>query len=531
MEWNGIIGLISVATGMGLGFALRTVMAKMQAQSIERQASSRRTEADRDAKSIRREAEIQARAEVLRVREKFEQEVKEQRHNLETLRDHLTKREAGLVEREENLDRKASVLDRKEQSIDRKLDAADAKLASAEETRAAVAAREKEVARAAADATAQLQRLAGMTRDEARRTLFDRTEREVRGELGTLVRRLQEEARATADAEARDVILGAVYRYGRSHASESLTTVVPIADDTVKGHVIGRDGRNIRALEAATGVSFLMDDTPGAIVISAFDPVRREIARRTLVTLLEDGRIHPVRIEEVAARVRDGMETALSETGAAVAAELDLQGLAPDVLRAVGRLRFRTSFSQNVLDHSKEVASLMGMMAAEIGLDAAVARRVGLLHDIGKALDHEVEGAHASIGAALLRQNGEAADVVAGVEFHHDKTESSAYAMLCATADAISSARPGARIESSEIFLNRVQKLEEIATSCEGVRKAYAVQAGRELRVIVDPESVGDAEAVVLARDISKRIEGEVKFPGQIRVTVIRETRCVEYAR
>ena len=524
MEWNGIIGLLSVATGMVLGFALRTVLAKMQAQSIERQASSRRSEADRDAKSIRREAEIQARAEVLRVREKFEQEVKEQRRNLEKLSAHLTKREAGLVEREENLDRKASVLDRKEQTIDRKLDAAESKLA-------AVETREKDAARAAADASAQLQRLAGMTRDEARRTLFDRTEREVRAELGTFIRRLEEEAREKADASARDIVLGAVQRYGASHASEAMTTVVPVADEGAKGHIIGRDGRNIRALEAATGVSFLIDDTPGAVVISGFDPVRREIARRSLTILLEDGRIHPVRIEETVERVKADLDSAMDEAGAEAVAELDLQGLAPEVMRAVGRLRFRTSFSQNVLAHSKEVAALMGVMAAEIGLDPALARRVGLLHDIGKALDHEVEGAHAAIGAALLRRNGEASEIVAGVEFHHEKTESSAYAMLCATADAISSARPGARVESTEIFLNRVRKLEEIATSAEGVRKAYAVQAGRELRVIVDADVLGDAESKVLARDIADRIVDQVKFPGQIRVTVIRETRCVEYAR
>ena len=511
MEWNGIIGLISVAVGMVLGFAARTIMAKMQAQSIERQASSRKTEADRDAKSIRKEAEIQARAEVLRVREKFEQEVKEQRRSLETLRDHLTKREASLSEREENLDRKSSILDRKEQTIDRKLDAADARLNE-------IDTREKAAAKLSAEASAQLQRLAGMTRDEARRDLFDRTEREVRAELGTLIRRLEEETRKNAERTARDVILGAMHRYAGSHASESMTTTLPLPSEALKGHIIGRDGRNIRALETA-------------VVISSFAPGRREVARRALAELLEDGRIHPARIEEVVAKAQKEIDGVMDEAGEAVVSELDLQNVAPEVIRVLGRLQFRSSFSQNVLNHSREVGALMGMMASEIGLDPAIARRVGLFHDIGKALDHEIEGPHASIGAALLRKCGEAPEVVAGVEFHHDKTESSAYAMLCATADAISSARPGARTESTEIFVNRVSKLEEIANAYPGVKKAFAVQAGRELRIIVDSDVLGDAEAKVLARDVSRKIQEQVKFPGQIRVVVIRETRCVEYAR
>ena len=524
MEWSGIIGLLCLTAGIGLGFALRTMLARMQAQSIERQASSRRTEADREAKSIRKEAEIQARAEVLRVRERFEQEVKEQRRSLETLRVSLDKRETGLASREENLDRKSTILDRKEQTVDRKIEAAEARTA-------AVAVREKEVAQLSAEATAQLQRLAGMTREEARRSLFERTEREVRGELGTLVRRMEEEARQDADRAARDILVDAMHRYAGSHASEGMTTTVPLASEAQKGHVIGRDGRNIRALEAATGVSFLVDETPEAVVVSSFDPVRREVARRALVALLEDGRIQPARIEEVVARVQGELDALMTEVGEEAIAELSLQNVAPELVRTLGRLRFRTSFSQNVLQHSREVGALMGMIASEIGLDAAVARRVGLFHDIGKALDHEAEGSHAAIGAALLRKCGEAPEVVAGVEFHHEKMETSAYAMLCATADAISSARPGARNEPSEIFVTRMRKLEEIATAAPGVKRAFAVQAGRELRIMVDPESVGDAEAKMLARDVSRQIAEQVRFPGQIRVVVIRETRCIEYAR
>lgn len=524
MEWNGIIGLVSVAIGMGLGFAARTIMAKMQAQSIERQATSRKTEADRDARSIRKEAEIQARSEVLRVREKFEQEVKEQRHSLETLRGNLTKRETALAEREENLDRKSSILDRKEQTIDRKLESVDAKLAVLE-------TREKEAKRLEAEAAMQLQKLAGMTRDEARRSLFSRTEHEVRAELGTVVRRLEEETRKEADRTARDILLDAMHRYALSHASEAMTTSVPISSTMSKGHIIGKDGRNIRTLEAVTGVTILMDDTPDAILISGFDPVRREVARRAIEELLEDGRIHPTRIEETVAKIRQDLDKLMTESGEEVIGALGLQNVAPEVARAMGRLHFRTSFSQNVLVHSREVGTLMGMMASELGLDADIARRVGLFHDIGKAMDHEAEGPHAAIGAALLRKNGESPEVVAGVEFHHERMESSVYAMLCSTADAISSARPGARSEVTEMYINRVSRIEEIAAEQAGVKKAYAVQAGRELRIIVDPEAVGDAEAKMLARDVTRTIKEQVNFPGQIRVVVIRETRCVEYAR
>lgn len=524
MEWNGIIGLVSVPIGIAIGFAARTILAKMQAQSIERQASSRKTEADRDARSIRREAEIQARSEILRVREKFEQEVKENRHSLEVLRDNLTRRESALTEREENLDRKASILDRKEHTIDQKLELLDARLTTAE-------SREKDAARLAAEASANLQRLAGMTREEARRDLFARIERETRADLGTLIRRLEEETRRNADRTARTILLEAMHRYSGSHASEAMTSTLQLPSEDMRGYIIGREGRNIRALEAATGVTLQLDDAPGAVLISAFDPLRREVARRTLMELIGDGRIQPARIEETVARVRNDLSAIMQEAGETAIAELNLQNVSPEIARVLGRLQFRTSFSQNVLQHSREVAALMGMIASEIGLDAAIARRVGLFHDIGKALDHEIEGPHASIGASLLRKHGEAKEVVAGVEHHHDHIETSVYAMLCATADAISSARPGARAETTELFINRVTQIEEIATQETGVKKAYALQAGRELRVMVDSEALGDAESKLLARDLSRKIQEQVTFPGQIRVVVIRETRCIEYAR
>ncbi len=531
MVWNWLVGFISVIIGVVLGFVIRTFMAKMQAQSIEQQANFRQNEAVRDAKSIRKEAEIQARTEILKVREKFEQEVKEQRRDLDTLRDRLTKRETALAEREANLDRKATVLDRKEQTAEQRLVSVDEKLTAIDTRTTAVEAREKEVAKALAEANARLQALAKMTRDEAKRELFARTEAEVKSELGTMIRRTREDLSQRAESEARELLVGAVQRYAASHASEMMTSLVELPGDDMKGRIIGRDGRNIRALEAATGVSFLVDETPGAVTVSSFDPLRREIARRVLEVLVQDGRVFPARIEELVEKARKDVDSLMDENGRETLRELGVQGAAPEVVRALGRLRFRTSFSQNVLTHSKEVGTLMGMLAAELGLDVGVAKRVGLFHDIGKALDQENEGTHASLGAGLLRKAGEAPEVVAGVEFHHEHLDNSVYAMLCSAADAMSSARPGARSESSEIFVNRVTKLEEIANAQPGVKKSYVFQAGRELRVVVDPETVGDEAAVVLARDISKKIESGMQYPGQIRVVVLRELRCVEYAR
>ncbi len=519
-----LMGIVAVAVGIVLGFLARTLMARAQSQSSERQANVKLTEAERDAKSMRREAELQARQEVIRAREEFEQSTKERRSELNAVETQLTKRETALSQREENLDRKATVLDRKEQTVDTKLGELQLRQESVEK-------RETEAEKLKRESDARLQKLAGMTHEEARRDLFDRVERDVRGELSGLVRRVQEEARETADREARVILATAMQRYAASHACESVTSTVPLASDDIKGRIIGREGRNIRALEAATGVTMLVDDTPEAVVISGFDPIRREIARQALEALVADGRIHPARIEEVVAKIEENMEQLLFEAGEEAVYNANIQAVDPELVKKLGRLKFRTSYSQNVLLHSIEVASLMSVMAPEVGLDPAVARRVGLFHDIGKAMDHQVEGSHAAIGADFLRKCGESEEVITGVATHHKVSEASLYGVLCATADAISSSRPGARMESTGIYLQRLEKLESIANSFEGVRKTYAVQAGREVRVIVDPDSVADEEAMLMARDISRRIEAELQYPGQIRVIVIREKRCVEYAR
>ncbi len=521
-DW--VVGIASVTVGGALGFLARTLMARVQAQSAERKASQRLSEAEREARGLRREAEIQARSEVIRAREEFEASVKERRHELSATEAQLGKREQTLAQREENLDRKATLMDKKEQSIERKTQELQVRLE-------ALARREGDVARSAAEADGRVQRLAGMTREEARRELLEETEREVRSELSGLVRRVQVETREDADRDARAIVATAMHRYAGSHASETMTSTVALPSDDIKGRIIGREGRNIRALEAATGVTMLIDDTPEAVVISGFDPIRREIARQALEALIADGRIHPARIEEVVGKIESNMAQLMFEAGEESLYKAGIQGADVELVRTLGRLKFRTSYSQNVLLHAQEVSALMGVMAAELGLDANIARRVGLFHDVGKALDHQIEGAHAAIGADYLRKCGEAEEVIAGVAGHHEETEVSIYAVLCATADAISSTRPGARMESTGVYLHRLEKLEQIANDFPGVRKSYAVQAGRELRVLVDPEGVSDEDALLLAREACRRIETELQYPGQIRVVVIREKRCIGYAR
>jgi len=378
----------------------------------------------------------------------------------------------------------------------------------------------------------KLQRIAGMTEAEARVTLLARVEADVHNEVGGLIRRLQAEARDTAEREAQKIVTLAIQRYAASHASEMMTCSVALPNDDMKGRIIGREGRNIRAIEAATGINILVDDTPEAVVISGFDPVRREVARLSLERLIQDGRIHPARIEEVVAKAKDEIDECIRQAGEEAIYKLGIQGFEPELIRTLGRLKFRSSYSQNVLMHSVEVAQLMGVMAAELGLDVMLAKRIGLLHDIGKALDHDIEGSHALIGADLLRRLGESAVVVNAVAAHHDDVPGeSLYAILASAGDAISASRPGARSETTDIYVKRLEKLEAIADGFPGVEKSYAIQAGREVRVVVQPEKVNEHEAMAMARNICKKIESDLQYPGQIRVMVVRETRSVEYAR
>jgi ribonuclease Y len=513
-----LIGLIVAVAGLAAGYGIRFWIGRYHSDSAEQQAKVRLDEAAREADGLRREGQIQAKAEVLKAREEFEKSVKSRREELNDL-------ERRITERETNLERKVAMIDKKEHTVDERL-------GQVKQQSDALTKEREEVAQLAAEERGRLQRVAGMTQEEARRTLLSRMEEEVHGEIGVLLRRLHEGAKETAEREARTIIATAIQRYAVSHAGEMMTSTVALPGDDMKGRIIGRDGRNIRALESICGVNILIDDTPEAVVISGFDPIRREVARQALEELIADGRIHPARIEEVVAKVTGNLDETVRRAGEEAAYSVGIQGFEPELLRKLGRLKYRTSYSQNVLQHSLEVAGLMGVMAGELGLDSGLAKRIGLLHDIGKAVDHEVEGGHAMIGADLLKRYGESQMVINAVAAHHEEVASeSVYALLAAAADAISSSRIGARSETTEIYVKRLEKLESIANSFEGVEKSYAIQAGREVRVIVEPAKISDNDAMIMARNVSKKIEEGMQYPGQIRVMVIRETRAVEYAR
>jgi ribonucrease Y len=517
-----IIGLVSAIVGAVLGAAggywARHQASTRRADSSEKRARQMLADAQREAAVIRKDAEVQVKAEVLRAREEFDKTTAARRQELASM-------EERMVQRETNLDRKVALIDKKER-------AAEERAAEVERQAAELKNEKAKIDQIIAEEQEKLQRVAGMTQEEARKMLLTRIEKELHGEMGGLIRRLQEQAKETAEREAQKIVSQAVQRFAASHASEMMTSTVALPSEDMKGRIIGREGRNIRALEATTGVSILIDDTPEAIVISGFDPIRREIAKLALQQLISDGRIHPARIEEVVNQFRENMDEAIRKAGEEAAFTVGVHEIDPELIRRIGRLRYRTSYSQNVMTHSMEVAQLMGVMAGEMGLDVTLAKRIGLFHDIGKALDHEVEGGHAVIGADLLKRYGELPIVVNAVAAHHEEVPAeSVYAILASAADAISSARPGARSETTDIYVKRLEKLEGIANGFEGVVKSYAIQAGREVRVVVEPTKVDDSAAMVMARNISKKIESDLQYPGQIRVMVIRETRCVEYAR
>lgn len=510
--------LLAGVLGLAAGYLIRFIIGNYTASAKEIQARQKLADAERESKVIKKESEVAAKAEVLKAREEFEKSVEARKKELSQL-------EERSAQRELNLDRKVALIDKKETAIDAKV----AELNVKEEK----LKKEKElVEKQSAEERENLQRVACMTQDEARNTLLKRMEKEIRGEMGGLIRRLQEQAKDTAEREAQKIIAQAIQRCSVSHANESMTSTIVLPNDDMKGRIIGREGRNIRSLEAMTGVNILIDDTPEAVVISGFDPIRREVAKQALEVLVTDGRIHPARIEEAVQKAEESMEQTIRTAGEEIVFDLGLQAVDPELVRMLGRLKFRTSYSQNVLNHSREVARLMGIMAGEMGLDAGIAKRIGVFHDIGKALDHEVEGGHAVIGADLLKRHGEAQVVVNAVAAHHEEVEAeSIYAILASAADAISCSRLGARSETSEIYVKRLEQLENIANAVEGVKKSYAIHAGREIRVVVEPDLVDDNGAMIIARDISNRVEQELQYPGEIRVTVIREKRCVEYAR
>jgi ribonuclease Y len=475
-------------------------------------------QAKKDALDKRREAELEAKDLLHRMRQDFERETKDRRFELSNL-------EKRLSQKEENIDRRLDLLEKKERDIEGKNEF----MRKAEE---GLKAKELQLQALVAEEKERLQKISSLSAEEAKQILLSRLSEELNNEKAVFIKRQEEELRSISDKKAQEVVSLAIQRCAAEHAVESTVSVVTLPNDEMKGRVIGREGRNIRALEMATGVDVIIDDTPGAVTLSAFDTVRREIARLSLEKLISDGRIHPGRIEEIVEKTKKEMDDKIREEGERVVFEIGINGLHPEIIKLLGRLKYRTSFGQNALQHSKEVSFLLGVMASELKLDFKLARRIGLLHDIGKAVDHQIEGTHAKLGADLARKYNESPDVVSAIEAHHEEAQpTTMYAVLSIAADAISAARPGARRETLETYIKRLEKLEAIANLFKGVEKSFAIQAGREIRVIVQPEKINDADATNMARDIRKKIEEGMEYPGTIKVTVIRETRAIEYAK
>jgi ribonucrease Y len=502
-----VVAAAALAGGFGVAYMVLQRRQSNGSHTLELKAQQTLLEAETKAK----EKLLEAKEEAVKVRTAAEQEAREYRAQSQQI-------EKRLLQKEENLDRKGEDLNRRERELGNQQKSLDDIKARLEES---YHKQEQE-----------LQRVANMTRQEASGILMAQVEQDLRNEVARKVREAELSARDESERRAREIVTESIQRIAADQTAEVSVSVLPLPTDELKGRIIGKEGRNIRALQQATGIDLIVDDTPEAVIISGFDPVRREVARVALNKLIVDGRIHPARIEEIVAKSRQEVLQRVKEEGEGAVLELGLQGLHPEVVRHLGILRFRTSYGQQVLNHSKEVAYLAAMMASEIGADVRIAKLSGLLHDIGKAIDHEVEGSHAVIGADLLQRHQVPAAVVHAVRAHHyDEEPHTIEALLLIAADAISAARPGARRESLEAYVKRLEKLEEIANSFTGVQQSYAIQAGREVRILVKPEQIDDSAAQLMARDIAKRIESELSFPGQIRVTVVRETRAVEYAK
>ncbi len=527
---GSLIGVAVAALVIGAVFSAFIFKKKVEvdsnlAENARKEAEAIKAEAEKDANMIREKADLEAektrnRAAEQRIaaKEKFDNEVSERRRELQRAEERLTAKEDNVDKKMEQLESRVSDLDRRDKELRNRQEKLNA-------DQAALAAKAQQQLK-------ELERIAGMSQEEARDILLARLEECLEQDRGTLIRRFQEENKQKLQADAQEIMVNAMQRYAGDCAYERTTSTIPLPNEDMKGRIIGREGRNIRTIEAATGVNVLIDDTPEAVVISCFDPVRREIARITMERLVADGRIHPARVEEMVNKVKKEVENEIQKAGQETVAQLGITRLRPNIVNLIGRLKYRYSFSQNVLMHSIEVASMMGAIAASVGLDERKAKRAGLLHDIGKAVDHEVEGTHAAIGAELLKRAGEDEDIVNAVAAHHEEVEkTSLMAILVQICDTLSASRPGARSETTELYLKRLEQLEEIGNSFEGVENCYAIQAGRELRVIVQPEKISEDRAAVLAHDMAERIEKEMRYPGQVRVSVIRETRAVDFAK
>ena len=494
-----------------MGYLVRKNVAESKIATAEEQAIRIVQDAEQAGEAKRKEMMMEAKEEIHRLRSDMERENKDRRNDLQ-------RQERRLLQKEENLDRKIESFERKEE----KLASKEQRLNAAQERAEQLCAKQQ----------AELERLSGLTSEEAKQELLQSLEDEVKHESAMLIKDLEQQAKDEAEKKAREIISLAIQRCAADHVAETTVSVVGLPNDEMKGRIIGREGRNIRTLETLTGIDLIIDDTPEAVIISGFDPVRREVARIALEKLINDGRIHPSRIEEMVEKAQKEVEQKIKEAGEQATFAVGVHGLHPELIKLLGRLRYRTSYGQNVLNHSVEVANLAGVMASELGVDVVLAKRAGLLHDIGKAIDHEMEGSHVEIGGEIAKKFRESDLIINAILAHHGDVEpKSVEAVLVSAADAVSAARPGARRETLESYLKRLTRLEEISESFNGVEKCYAVQAGREIRIMVKPEVIDDASAVLLARDISKKIEAEMEYPGQIKVVIIRETRAVDYAK
>ena len=506
-----IVGIACLAIGAVIGFLYRKSVSEKKISSAEEESLRIVNEAIRTAESKKKEALLEAKEEILKSRTDYEKEEKSRRADLQ-------RQENRLQQKEENLDRKLETIEKKEESLAQK--------------HAAMEKEQEEIHTIKQSQTAMLEKISGFTADEAKNYLIQQVESEVTHETALKIKEVESRMKEECETRAREVVAQAIQRCAADSVAELTVSVVPLPNDEMKGRIIGREGRNIRTLEAITGVDLIIDDTPEAITVSCFDPVRREVARLALEKLIADGRIHPTRIEDLVEKARKEVDRVIKQEGERATFETGINNLHPELIKLLGRQKYRTSYGQNVLNHSIEVAHIAGLLASELGVDVALAKRAGLLHDLGKSVDHEMEGSHVQLGVELARKYNESPDVIHAIEAHHNDVEPrTVIACLVQAADAISAARPGARRENVENYIRRLEKLEELTGTYPGVEKSYAIQAGREVRIMVKPEDVSEDNMIILARELTKKIESELEYPGQIKVNVIRETKVVEYAK